>query len=166
MNKLLLLSGLLVSTAAQAQIIGRPIKTYTTRMGTPLHIGDTIAFARGQRENGSFKYASIAVQAFHLTEESLPATWNYRKAVIKQLREMPYKTGSVVTTVFKSGAFNAALNADAAEESGEIKTANNQKKATPTNGGVADELIKLKSLLDAGTITQAEFDAQKAKLLK
>ena len=30
---------------------------------------------------------------------------------------------------------------------------------------VADELLKLKSLLDAGAITQAEFDAQKAKLL-
>lgn len=31
--------------------------------------------------------------------------------------------------------------------------------------GVADELIKYKSLLDAGALTQAEFDAQKAKLL-
>ncbi len=31
---------------------------------------------------------------------------------------------------------------------------------------VADELIKLKGLLDAGVITQEEFDAQKEKLLK
>ena len=31
---------------------------------------------------------------------------------------------------------------------------------------VADELIKLKELLDAGVITQEEFDAQKEKLLK
>lgn len=79
---------------------------------------------------------------------------------------MPYKTGPVVTVIFKAGAYNAALNADSAEESGEIKTTNNQKKATPTSGGVADELLKLKGLLDSGVITQAEFDTQKAKLLK
>jgi len=30
----------------------------------------------------------------------------------------------------------------------------------------ADELVKLKGLLDAGAITQEEYDAQKAKLLK
>lgn len=31
---------------------------------------------------------------------------------------------------------------------------------------VADELVKLKGLLDAGVLTQEEFDAQKAKLLR
>ena len=33
------------------------------------------------------------------------------------------------------------------------------------SASIADELIKLKGLLDAGVLTQAEFDAQKAKLL-
>lgn len=32
-------------------------------------------------------------------------------------------------------------------------------------GSVADELLKLKGLLDQGVLTQAEFDEQKAKLL-
>ena len=31
--------------------------------------------------------------------------------------------------------------------------------------GVADELLKLKQLLDAGAITQAEYAQQKARLL-
>jgi hypothetical protein len=31
--------------------------------------------------------------------------------------------------------------------------------------GVADELLKLKKLLDSGGITQAEYNAQKKKLL-
>jgi hypothetical protein len=31
---------------------------------------------------------------------------------------------------------------------------------------VADELIKLKGLVDAGVLTQEEFDAQKRKLIK
>ncbi len=33
-------------------------------------------------------------------------------------------------------------------------------------GSIADEIIKLKSLLDGGALTQAEFDAAKAKLLQ
>lgn len=36
---------------------------------------------------------------------------------------------------------------------------------TENNSSVADELTKLKSLLDTGVITQEEFDAQKQKLL-
>lgn len=34
------------------------------------------------------------------------------------------------------------------------------------NTSVADELLKLKTLLDCGAITQTEFDVQKAKILK
>ncbi len=33
------------------------------------------------------------------------------------------------------------------------------------SGSIADELFKLKELLDAGLITHAEFEAQKRKLL-
>jgi hypothetical protein len=44
---------------------------------------------------------------------------------------------------------------------------NNQRNPFPTNQSVstADELIKLKSLLDDGILSQEEFDAQKKKLL-
>lgn len=49
-----------------------------------------------------------------------------------------------------------------------INDAEQQKNApvvsTPA-ASVADELLKLKSLLDAGVLTQEEFDAQKAKVL-
>lgn len=37
--------------------------------------------------------------------------------------------------------------------------------ATTAPASVADELLKLKKLLDAGVITQAAFDSQKSKLL-
>jgi hypothetical protein len=36
---------------------------------------------------------------------------------------------------------------------------------TPTPADSYDELMKLKELLDAGVLTQAEFDAQKQKIL-
>jgi membrane protease subunit (stomatin/prohibitin family) len=38
-------------------------------------------------------------------------------------------------------------------------------QSVAANGGSASELTKAKSLLDDGTITQAEFDALKAKVL-
>ena len=46
-------------------------------------------------------------------------------------------------------------------------TSNEQVQASPAAGeSVADQLTKLKALLDSGALTQAEFDGQKAKLLK
>lgn len=40
------------------------------------------------------------------------------------------------------------------------------QKNIQSNVSVADELMKLKSLLDSGVLTQSEFDEQKAKLIK
>ena len=37
--------------------------------------------------------------------------------------------------------------------------------ATPSSADSYDELMKLKGLLDAGVLTQAEFDSQKQKIL-
>ena len=37
--------------------------------------------------------------------------------------------------------------------------------STPSRADEYDELMKLKELLDAGVLTQAEFDAQKQKIL-
>lgn len=42
---------------------------------------------------------------------------------------------------------------------------NNSAATSETKGSVADELKKLKNLLDSGAITQEEYDAQKKKLL-
>lgn len=37
--------------------------------------------------------------------------------------------------------------------------------AQPAAGGIAEELTKLKGLLDAGVLTQAEFDAAKQRII-
>lgn len=39
------------------------------------------------------------------------------------------------------------------------------KSPAPTGSGGADELIKLKSLLDSGALTKAEFESEKQKVL-
>ena len=49
-----------------------------------------------------------------------------------------------------------------------IEEINNQVKEErrlQNNGSSADEILKLKQLLDMGAITQEEFDEQKKKLL-
>jgi hypothetical protein len=163
MKLLLFFSALLfASSLTMAQIPGRSIKQYTTRMGTVVHVGDTLQLGRGHRNDGSFTYASIPMLG---DEKGLPAAYSGRRVVVKDLREIPYKTGPQVTTVFKAGLYNAKIDLDSSEEMGEVLTQANKQKATPTSGGVADELLKLKQLLDAGAITQTEFDSQKAKLL-
>lgn len=49
-------------------------------------------------------------------------------------------------------------------EPDQIENTPETASSTPA-ASVADELLKLKSLLDAGVLTQAEFDTQKAKIL-
>jgi hypothetical protein len=162
--KLLLPAALLLGLSAHAQLPGKVLpEGYTSKMGTPVHKGDSLHFTLGQREDGSFKYAEIGPNLMTPKTMGLPKFWANKTGVVKEVRGF----GSTHIVIFKAGVYNAQLDFDAAEQAGEIRTPNNQKKATPTNGGgVADELIKLKSLLDSGAITQAEFDAQKAKLLK
>ena len=49
-----------------------------------------------------------------------------------------------------------------------VEEINNQAKEErrfQNNGSSADEILKLKQLLDMGEITQEEFDEQKKKLL-
>jgi len=38
--------------------------------------------------------------------------------------------------------------------------------AAPEGGGIADQIAKLKSLLDSGALTQAEYDAAKQSVIQ
>jgi len=54
-------------------------------------------------------------------------------------------------------------------EKGKLEIKNNQREAAPTpsqsTSSLADELKKLKELMEAGVITPEEFDQQKRKML-
>ena len=58
----------------------------------------------------------------------------------------------------------ASASASASSQS-ESQFAGYVQSVAASNGGSASELTKAKALLDDGTITQAEFDALKAKAL-
>ena len=78
--------------------------------------------------------------------------------------------GGVAYTAGKAGASSAAASADqgAAAEQPEVQqqAVADPAPAEPSANESMEELTKLKGLLDAGVLTQAEFDAQKQKILQ
>jgi membrane protease subunit (stomatin/prohibitin family) len=78
--------------------------------------------------------------------------------------------GGVAYTASKAGARSAAgqvdQNAPAEEPMAEQQPAADPTAAEPSAEDNMEELTKLKGLLDTGVLTQAEFDAQKQKILQ
>jgi len=75
--------------------------------------------------------------------------------------------GGVAYTASKAGARSAANEAgQEAPVEEEAPAAAAPEAAGPSADASIEELTKLKGLLDAGVLTQAEFDAQKQKILQ
>ena len=79
--------------------------------------------------------------------------------------------GGVAYTASKAGARSAAASADqsAAAEQPEVQQQAAVADPAPTEPSAdesMEQLTKLKGLLDAGVLTQPEFDAQKQKILQ
>ena len=70
--------------------------------------------------------------------------------------------GGIAYTAGKAGANAAAEEA----EQPESEPAADPAQAAPSADASMEELTKLKGLLDAGVLTQDEFDAQKQKILQ
>ena len=77
--------------------------------------------------------------------------------------------GGIAYTAGKAGANKASEDADQdapAEQPEAELEAPDQVPAAPSADESMEELTKLKGLLDAGVLTQDEFDAQKQKILE
>jgi membrane protease subunit (stomatin/prohibitin family) len=76
--------------------------------------------------------------------------------------------GGVAYTAGKRGANKGAEEAEqeAPAEQPESQQAADAPQAAPSADASMEELTKLKGLLDAGVLTQDEFDAQKQKILQ
>jgi hypothetical protein len=75
--------------------------------------------------------------------------------------------GGVAYTASKAGAASAAGEAETAPAEGAQEPAPAEEPtATPSADANMEELTKLKGLLDAGVLTQDEFDTQKQKILQ
>lgn len=171
MKTLLLLTCTLTAVTAHGQIAGKSVPEYTTAKGTTFHKGDTIRLALGTDVGGRFKYLMTPPNFLVGTPGmAFSSAYANQRLVIKDLRlqDRNKRVAPRTIAVVSTGGLNGQVDVEAAEEAGEIKTAHNQAAPSAASAptSVADELLKLKKLLDSGAITQAEFDAQKAKLLK
>ncbi|TGE26109.1 SHOCT domain-containing protein [Hymenobacter aquaticus] len=140
-------------------------------MGTTFHKGDTIFFDMGTTDGGAFKYAYIPPNfLIGLPETHYGSAYNNNRLVIKDIRAQAANKRMAPRTVavVSPGGVNGCVDLESAEAAGEIKTKNNRKPAAAAQApaaSTADELLKLKGLLDAGVLTKEEFEQQKAKLL-
>ena len=159
-----------VSTSAQK---GKPeILTYTSEDGTLFTVGDTMRFGMGSNTDGNFRYAYILDKFY---SRYFNFTLNGKFATIdKILKQGSDKMGYTFYFTFRYPLGNSAVQVESAISSGELVTAASKKKLEDKNKPVvvqqstlslADELKKLKELLDVGILTQAEYDTQKQKLL-
>jgi hypothetical protein len=175
-----------VSSAAIAQIYGKKTKGAITIFDSvTVKPGDTIYLGRGSAQRGEFSYIYQPPNVWAGSREmSLGRNFANMKAVIKFFKnQKTARAGEKVVAVVNFGGFNEVADLEPAIEAGEIIAINNhkfreralltQEAAPPTTqvniqqqpASKADELKKLKELLDTGVLTQEEYDSEKKKIL-
>lgn len=174
MKKIIVAAFLLIPFLSQAQ------KEYKASNGVTYHVGDTLRFGLGSKADGSFLYAEDrgllgGIGPFgnmgpgrNQPARSLPKDYANVGAVIKSIS----KTSSngiqkYVFSVNPGGPMRYSVYIEDAIAACEVKPCKNETPVTTNTGGgsVADEIKKLKALMDSGAITKSEYEAQKKKLL-
>ncbi len=157
-----------------AQIRGTRIDGPITVHGIDIKEGDTLHLGYGTLPNGGFKFIEQPSNALTgAPERILGPSFSNLILVVKHFKAFENrKAGTKLYAVAspRQGALNVAVDLLLAVDAGEVTGVNDlsfPKKSVgqPTTSSVADELLKLKQLLDTGAITQDEFDTQKKKLL-
>ncbi len=172
-----LFAGSLTGPAAHAQIFGKSVAEFTTRAGTVVHVGDTLRLGRGTLPTGEFQFLYVPENLFTGSKQvNFSSQLNNLTVRVKDLRAQHSKLyGDKTVAVVKANTLNGCVDLNAAEDAGEIITAHTRQAvvsaAAPAPAAApplstADELAKLKKLYDQQVLTKAEYEAQKAKLLK
>lgn len=168
MKRIILALLLLVPFAGFAQ----KLNEYHASNGRTYHPGDTIHVGLGSMPDGNFKYIQINQLLPGPPDPRRSNGLNARKDMsggnyaIKKIQNVKQMAGGdkTVITIRTGGLPTCDIWIEEAIAACEVTPCADQKGSSP-KFSVADELTKLKKLLDNGAITQAEYDAQKKKLL-
>lgn len=171
----LLLALLPLFSSAQLLTIGKGLGEYTAGNGITYRPGDTLVAARGTAYDGSFKYIQYGSVGQTLIAGNTPDLHNLEEnragsaVVIRKIHRIHAHKGKPEVVIFIGDLGerkNIEVYIEDALSNGEIV---NKGALTPNDttlsGSVYDQLKRLKALLDNGAITQAEYDAEKKRLL-
>lgn len=168
MKKILLILMCLACYSGFAQTLSE----YKASNGKTYHPGDTLKIGIGSMPDGNFKYIQINPPLFappRRNSSSLNASKDFSlsNVVIKKIKAEKQMSGSdkVIFTVKSGGIPTFDVWIVEAIGACEITPCASQSAANASHSSVADELIKLKKLLDEGALTKEEYNAQKKKLL-
>ena len=155
------------SIATTFGVYDRRSSSYTTNTGYTFKEGDQIIIGNGSNTNGEFNY--ITTQSPIVGVIPLKGGWMGSKLIIKEIFLSGSKKRGYIAT-FKLGTGNIAnyyCAIDAALDSKEVILLQKSKldKMNHDSFSVADEIGKLKKLMDDGALTKEEFEAQKKKIL-
>jgi hypothetical protein len=156
--------------------------TLITTSGFKIYEGMQLKLGVGTMPDGSFKFIRISetsLMAYSGTNQGAVNSANAMKRsasgmtfkVIRIDKRGSKKHGYVYYPILGGGS-RYEVDIENAIPVGEVVIPDEYKPKKETASApaqkisVADELIKLKKLLDDGVITQEEFDAQKKKLLE
>jgi hypothetical protein len=168
-TKLLLLLAVLSTPLLS---FSQDIKSYKATNGVTYRINDTVRLGKGSNANGSFVYVEDFGPMPTLPADpnrapsgrSLPKQFTNTMVVVKAIRKITVNgADKYIFMVNPGGLFRYTMYIDDAISACEVKPCV-ETNVSQVNS-VADELLKLKKLLDSGAITKAEYDAQKKKLL-
>jgi hypothetical protein len=171
MKRIILIAALLMPfiTKAQGLFGGTSVTEYKASNGVTYKVGDTVRLGRGTKPDGSFLYLEDhGLIPNPRSTRSLPKEFANAAAILKSIRKMKVNgVDKYLFSVNPGGPMRYTVFIDDAIDACEVKpckTTDTEKPAIGA-GSIADEIKKLKALLDSGAITQAEYDAQKKKLL-
>ena len=140
--------------------------------GKTYHVGDTIKVGMGSMPDGNFKYIRVTPPPFFPPRPngnnfSAKKDLALSTAVIRKIKTTSQMSGSdkVMFTVKAGGIGTHDIWIVEAIAACEVTPCNSTPPGAVSHTSVADEILKLKKLLDSGAITKAEYDAQKKKLL-
>jgi hypothetical protein len=169
MKRILLATLLLAPFLSKAQGFfgGTSVTEYKASNGVTYHVGDTVRLGRGTKADGSFLYfEDHGLIPNPRSVRNLPKDFANVGAVVKSIKKTRINgVDKYMFGVNPGGPMRYTVFIDDAIEACEVKpckATDNSQPASPAS--VADEIKKLKGLLDSGAITKAEYDAQKKKL--